>query len=493
MLHPRPHEIKGALSSTAPTPITFGFPDAAVERIAAKLNDARLPGQSILPGVGWQYGTDTDKLRTLVEAWRDGNPAGSGARGATSGESTGRPGFVQWWRRMEAQINETAPHYLVEIEGLQIHFQMKKSESPDAIPLLFSHGWPGSFYEAHRLFPLLTGASTPSFHLIAPSLPGYGLSSPPTKPDWTLHDSARVLHKLMTSILGFNTYAVQGGDLGMLIARSMARNPECTAFHSNFCPPIVMPLLSYPGMAALFFGWENTWVGKMAMRLIGPNPHELRLLKAGCRYIKSGTAYLFEQSTKPATLGSALFDNPVGILGWHLQCFHEWSDPRAPAFHDGHSHSPTTDQVPGQQAIPDGVGQRGASHDRLGVSHATLPVNRESAITDETILVNTTIYALTDTAHTSFLPYYESLFMWVKLGKDREWNRALRNKPYGHSSFPYELSGCPPSWIPGSGVNLVFYRQHNEGGHFAALDNPEALARDLKDFFLEHYSTSVST
>ncbi|CAD6886387.1 unnamed protein product [Tilletia laevis] len=481
--YPRPHELTAPLSTTEPTQITFGFPSSAIQRIASKVADARLPTEPILQGVGWQYGSNLTKLRQLVGDWSMGNPAGSAAKSASSsGEGQG---FEAWWQKIEAQINETANHYLVEIEGLRIHFQMRKSENPDAIPLLFSHGWPGSFYEAHRLFPLLTGDSSPSFHLVAPSLPGYGLSSAPTKPDWTLLDTSRVLHKLMHNILGFSTYAAHGGDLGTMVTRGVARNPECTAFHSNFLPPTNMPIWATPAMALQFIGW-NSSVSDYSLGWLG-NPHEIRLLKSTIRYRKSGSAYGTEQGTKPATLGLALFDNPVGILSWFLQVFHEWSDPRAPAFHDGHSHARTTDQLPGASVEGDGVGRHGQSSVRLGVSESSAPVNRDSAISDETILVNATIYALTDSIQTSFLPYYESEFMWPQIGRDKEWNRDIKGKPYGHSSFPYELAGGPRSWISRCGVNLVFYREHDQGGHFAALDNSEGLARDLKDFFNEHY------
>ncbi|KAL9931573.1 hypothetical protein V8E36_009570 [Tilletia maclaganii] len=367
---------------------------------------------------------------------------------------------------------------------------MRKSEDPKAIPLIFSHGWPGSFYEANRLFPLLTDSSSPdpSFHLIVPSLPGYGLSSSPTAPDWTLADTARVFHKLMISILGFSTYAAQGGDLGTLVIRSLGRFPECTAIHSNFCPPVNIPPYAYPALGPQFFGWSQG-ISDRALSLVG-TPHEIRLLKATIRYRRSGNAYAHKHGTKPATLGLALLDNPIGILSWLLQTFHEWSDPRAPAFHDGHSTTRTVDFIPGhgENVKPDGVGRRGDSSERIGVSLSTTSMNRGSAITDETILINTTIYALTDTIQSSFLPYYESDHLWYSLGRDKAWNKDLHDKPYGHSSFAYELLGGPQAWIKRTGVNLVFYREHSEGGHFAALDNPEGLARDLKDFFGKFYT-----
>ncbi|KAK0550599.1 hypothetical protein OC846_003615 [Tilletia horrida] len=467
MLLPRLHELTEPVSNTVPAPIRFGFPDAAIERIASKLEDARLPQQPLLQDVGWQYGTDLGKLRQLVAAWEAGNPAGSKREGDASVVREERPGFAAWWRGVEDQINDTASHYVVEVEGLRIHFQMKKSDDADAIPLIFSHGWPGSFYEAHRLFPLLTGSSSPSFHLIVPSLPGYGLSSAPQKPDWTLLDTSRVFHKLMTDILGFPKYVAQGGDLGTLVTRGLARFPECVAFHSNFCPDVGTPSWALPALIPHRWGLPAV-LSENALRLLG-NDHDIQLIKNSWRYRTSGNGYAREQQTKPATLGYALFDNPVGILSWFLQCFHEWSDPRAPAFHNGHGHSRVSKLTTGAGQEPDTVGSRAASHERIGVSHALEPINRASAVTDETILVNTTIYALADTIHTSFLPYYESDHIWWKMGKDKEWASLLKKKPYGHSSFPYELLGGPKSWIERTGVNLVFYRQHDEGGHFAAL------------------------
>lgn len=160
-------------------------------------------------------------------------------------------------------------------------------------------------------------------------------------------------------------------------------------------------------------------------------------------------AYVKIQNTKPATLGYALYDDPVGILSWLLEKFKEWSDPRAPAF--------------------------------AGPSE----VNKVSEISDDSILINTTIYYLTKSIHTSFLPYKESIKFFDN-PTSSDFNPGSK-KPYGHSHFPYELAAGPKSWIPRSNVNLVHYKRHDYGGHFAATDNPEGLVQDVAEFANAHW------
>ncbi|KAF8869036.1 alpha/beta-hydrolase [Infundibulicybe gibba] len=225
------------------------------------------------------------------------------------------------WRKHEAQLNEQLPQFTrdIEIEGfgsLNIHYIHKKSEVANVIPLLFVHGWPGSFFEATKIVPLLVQASPdhPSFHVVVPSLPGYGFSTAPTKKGFSLTQYAETCHKLMLA-LGYNEYVTQGGDWGYRITRRMARlygGTHVKAWHTNFPrvgPPKGFGPLSY--LSRLTSGYT------------------LRD-KAGLQrtewFMKTGRGYFAEQSTRPQTLGYSLADSPVGLLGWIYEKLVDWTD-----------------------------------------------------------------------------------------------------------------------------------------------------------------------
>ncbi|SPO40815.1 related to Epoxide hydrolase 1 [Pseudozyma flocculosa] len=398
-----------------PRQIQIAFPEADLDRLQAKLDDARLPAKPIVEGIKdpKEYGTDLTDLERFLSHWRSGNPEDSQQR--PLGEK-GR-GVKAWWRSVEAQLNKY-PHYQVEIEGVTVHYQhFKPKEAPPMppIPLIFSHGWPGAFTEASHFAARLVENRSPAFEVVVPSLPGYGLSSQPPREGWQLTDTARVFNTLMTSVLGYSAYMAQGGDWGTVVSRCLSVYPACKIYHTNFAPPTSMPTWVYPLMAVeRLSGFQLT----RHLGLLGYTDAECSALLRSQDYITKGNAYLIIQNSRPATLGYALYDEPVGILAWFLEKFKDWSDPRCPAF-----------------------AERGKG-------------NRESEMTEESVLIDVMIYYLTGSIHTSFLPYKES----AKL--------------------------C---WFPRSSFNLVHFRQHEYGGHFAALDHPQALVEDVVDFANEHW------
>ncbi|PWN96918.1 alpha/beta-hydrolase [Tilletiopsis washingtonensis] len=423
-------------------PIRFEFPDATLERLARRLDDAHLPDTPIVPDAGWKYGTELGKLKQILADWKSGAPARSDGSHAEGG------GVQKWWKGVEKRINRH-PHFLVEIEGISVHYQIAKSKDPDAVPLIFSHGWPGSFFEADLILDRLSAQSDKgtSFHVVVPSLPGYGLSGPPPRQGWTLQDTARVFDTLMTEVLGYKSYAAQGGDWGYAVTRFLANHPGCKAYHTNFIVP------NPPMYASAIIAAEKVGAKGLAARTMPWlfSDFETGLVKRGLDYLDQGFGYYSIQSTKPASLGYGMHDSPVAVLSWFLDKFQGWSDPGAPAF------------APKSKA------------------------DSSSGINDENLLINVTLYWLSGTIHTSFLPYKEMGGLMYQLGTDRKLTAPARDKPYGHSGFPYELAGSPKAWIPRCGLNLVFYRTHEKGGHFAALDNPEALADDVRDFFTESF------
>ncbi|TKY87351.1 hypothetical protein EX895_004028 [Sporisorium graminicola] len=432
-----------------PRQIRIEFPEADLDRLQRKLDDARLPDSEITGGLKpWEYGTDLAKLRQVLNDWKSGNPKDSHR------QPVGSPGqgVKAWWKGVESQLNRF-PHYTVQIEGLQVHYQHFKSTVSDdeagspAIPLIFSHGWPGCFTEGFHFASRLVESRAPHFEVIVPSLPGYGLSQAPLKKGWTLQDTARVFDTLMTSVLGFKSYMAQGGDFGSVITRFLANSPHCKIAHLNFAPP-QPPLWSIPALALEHAGFKG--IASRALGLLGYHPQEVLGIRRGLEYSDLGHAYTKIQGTQPSTLGYGLYDNPAGILSWILEKFHAWSDPRCPAFNDSNKDS-----------------------------------SPHSFVTDQEILTIVTIYYLTNTIHTSFLPYKESLHFFIS--PDWKLWQAAKDTPFGFSNFPYELAGGPRSWLSKYKLNWQFYKMHEYGGHFAALDNPDVLVQDMQEFANQHW------
>jgi pimeloyl-ACP methyl ester carboxylesterase len=258
--------------------------ESVLEDLKSRLARTRFPDQ--IEGTGWEQGIPTDYLRELVEHWRGGYD----------------------WRAHEARLNEL-PHFRTRIDGQSIHFVHARSARADAFPLLLMHGWPGSIVEFLDVIPRLTepevhgGAAADAFHVIAPSLPGYGFSEPPRTRGWDVRRVARAFIELMRR-LGYGRYGAQGGDWGAQVAtRIGAFDPEhCAALHLN------MPIAVRP---------ENP----------GPLSEEEKAgLAAMARFQREESGYALEQATKPQTLGVALNDSPAGLLAWIVEKFRTWSD-----------------------------------------------------------------------------------------------------------------------------------------------------------------------
>jgi microsomal epoxide hydrolase len=258
--------------------------DSVLEDLRERLARTRFPDQ--IEGTGWEYGMPIDYLRELVEYWRD----------------------TYDWRAEEARLNRFA-HFRTRIDGQSIHFIHARAARADAFPLLLMHGWPGSIVEFLDVIPRLTepeahgGGAADAFHVIAPSLPGYGFSGPTRTPGWDVARIARAYIELMRR-LGYTRYGAQGGDWGAQVAtRIGALDPEhCAALHLN------MPIASRP---------DNP----------GPLTEEEKAdLAAMAHFQREESGYALEQGTKPQTLGMALNDSPAGLLAWVVEKFRTWSD-----------------------------------------------------------------------------------------------------------------------------------------------------------------------
>lgn len=266
---------------------SINISDEAIADLQSRLERTRLPDQ--LEGTSWQYGTEKNTLSELIDYWR--------------GDFD--------WREQEAMLN-TFDQQLVEVDGLGLHTIHQRSKNPDAIPLLLVHGWPGSIAEFHKLIGPLTdpeahgGESIDSYHVIAPSLPGFGFSEAPKDQGYSPERIALLLAGLMQA-LGYERYALAGGDWGAVINSHHANHfPErLIGLHSN------MLLASPPE--------DNS-----ARDAVTPSEAALRESRGS--YMRNEFAYQQIQGTKPQSLGYALNDSPAGLAAWILEKFHGWSD-----------------------------------------------------------------------------------------------------------------------------------------------------------------------
>jgi pimeloyl-ACP methyl ester carboxylesterase len=258
--------------------------DSVLSDLRSRLARTRLPDQ--IEGTGWEYGTPVDYVRELVEYWRDKYD----------------------WRAQEARLNQLA-HFRTRIDGQSIHFIHARSAHAGAFPLLLMHGWPGSVVEFLDVIPRLTdpeahgGRAADAFHVIAPSLPGYGFSEPTRTRGWDVRRIARAFIELMRR-LGYARYGAQGGDWGAQIATRIGPlDPEhCAGIHTN------MPIAAPPQSPAPLSDEDKADLAAMQ------------------HFQREESGYALEQGTRPQTLGVALNDSPAGLLAWIVEKFRTWSD-----------------------------------------------------------------------------------------------------------------------------------------------------------------------
>jgi microsomal epoxide hydrolase len=316
-----------------------------------------------------------------------------------------RTGFD--WRHWEAKLNGFR-QFTVPIAGVDLHFIHEQGRSPDPMPLLIAHGWPGSVVEFHKLIALLSE----HFTVIAPSLPGYGLSFKPGQKRFAVESIADVFAVLMSDVLGYRRFGVQGGDWGAFVASVMGhRYPDrLTGIHLN--------LLAVRRD------------GKLTAR---PTPQEMAFLEQLGRFLKEESGYQWIQGTKPQTLAFGLTDSPAGLAAWIVEKFRTWSD---------------------CNGVP------------------------ESVISRDEMLANISLYWFTGAIGSSFWPYYARRHgPWpVPEGKTVD-------VPVGYAQFPKEILTPPRSLAERTYTNIQRWSVMDKGGHFPALEQPDVLARDVREFF----------
>ena len=269
-----------------PEPYRIAVPEEVLADLRDRLRRTRWPDE--IPGAGWEYGTSLPFLRDLLAYWRDGFD----------------------WRAREAELN-LLPHFRAEIDGLGIHFVHARSKEPRALPILLTHGWPSSFVEMARLIPMLTdpvahgGGPRDAFHVVVPSLPGYGFSDVPARPGLTKTRIAAMWAQLMTGVLGYERFAARGGDIGAGVTSWLAFDyPErVVGIHVS---DVLRPGVG-PGSPPL-------------------SEYERASLAEEEAWMRAEGAYDHLQATKPQTLAYGLHDSPAALAAWIVEKLRSWSD-----------------------------------------------------------------------------------------------------------------------------------------------------------------------
>lgn len=375
-------------------PFTIQVPESVLDDLRARLRQTRWPGE--VPGTGWTYGTNLDYLRELVQYWLNEYD----------------------WRTHEAALNRL-PQFLATVDGLQVHFVLVRGNGPNPMPLIISHGWPGSFVEMVEVIGPLAdpaaygGDPADAFDVVVPSLPGYGFSQPASEPGMTPRRIGDLFVTLMTDVLGYPRFAAQGGDWGSVITAAMARN------HPDKLIGIHLNMLG---------ARPNTGPGTPPL-----TEEEQAFLKSAETWRDEETGYQRIQGTRPQTLAYGLTDSPAGLAAWIVEKFRAWSDCKG---------------------------------------------DLESSFTKDQLLTNIMIYWITGSIGSSIRLYYESFHDTAMRMTPGE-RIAV---PAGFAAFPGEPFQAIRPWAERA-LNLRHWGTPPRGGHFAAMEEPELFVEDVRTFF----------
>jgi pimeloyl-ACP methyl ester carboxylesterase len=370
-----------------------------------------------------------DELRRRIAAtrWPSKELAGDRSQGVQL--AVAQP-LARYWHdeydfgRIQARLSEL-PQFVTQIDGAEIHFIHVRSAHEDALPLIMTHGWPGTVIELLDTVGPLTdptahgGSAEDAFHLVLPSLPGYGLSSEPVEIGWDLDRTARAWAELMGR-LGYTRYVAQGGDVGAGVTDAMSRqSPEgLLGIHTNLLVPALGGTMP-----------TNTEEERAAAAQIAT-------------FGQSGNGYFVEMATRPQTIGYALLDSPIALAAWMVDHDTDAYYKIAGAFVDGQ---------------PSGN------------------------LTRDQILDNITLYWLTGTATSAARSY------WEAYGPDApaagRQPLPASDLPFAFTSFPGEIWRTPRSWVEASYPNVVYFNEVDKGGHFAAWEEPELFSTELREAF----------
>jgi pimeloyl-ACP methyl ester carboxylesterase len=379
-------------------PFRIDIRQSVLEDLKERLWRTRWSGDA--QATDWDRGTNPRYLEELCTYWRDRFD----------------------WQKQQDYLN-TFAHYRADIDGIGIHFIHERSKAANAVPLLLVHGWPDSFARFLKIIPMLTdpqahgGDAADSFDVIVPSLPGYGFSDKPRKPELTF-EFGRLLHGLMIDVLGYRRFAVQGGDWGGMVAEHLAR--------------------SY-GSSVIGIQMTDVPYHHMFQKPSDPSAAEQKYLQKMEDFEQKKGAYALIQGTRPLSLAQGLNDSPSGLAAWLVEKFQGWSDC------DG---------------------------------------DVEKRFTKDELLTHVMIYWVTETIGSSFCPYYDmanaGALRWIS-ETIKKWVGSS-DVPAGFALFPKDLVTPPREWAARF-FNVQRWTEMPRGGHFAAAEEPQLLAEEIRATF----------
>jgi pimeloyl-ACP methyl ester carboxylesterase len=387
--------------ATAVRPFQVDIPDEALEDLRRRIAAARLPSKELV--TDRSQGVQLKTIQELARHWTTDYD----------------------WRRCEAKLN-ALPQFKTEIDGEDIHFIHLKSPHENALPLIMTHGWPGSIIELLETVGPLTnptahgGSAEDAFDLVLPSLPGYGFSAVPTELGWYAGRFAEAWGKLMPR-LGYTRYVAQGGDVGAAVTDAMGRQGPVglIGIHTN----LFVPGLGNPGAFP-----KDT-------------EEERAAAEQGATFRATGFGYFLEQATRPQTIGYALLDSPVALAAWMLD-------------HDTDAY--------------------------YKISSAFVEDKPSGNLTRDHILDNITTYWLTATGASAARSYWEAAQATARAEGQAP---PPVKVPVGFTQFPSEIVRTPHSWVEQAYPTLTYFNKVDKGGHFAAWEQPELFSTEIRAAF----------
>ena len=390
-------------TATEIRPFSVNIPEEALDDLRQRLAATRWPSKELVEDRS--QGVQLATIRELARYW----------------------GTDYDWRKAEAKLN-ALPQFTTEIDGLEIHFIHVRSPHENALPLIMTHGWPGSVIELMETVGPLTdptthgGRAEDAFDLVLPSLPGYGFSGEPAELGWDASRTARAWAELMHR-LGYSRYVAQGGDVGALVTDLMGRQavPGLVGYHLNLLTAVLA-------------------IGDQLPR---ESEQERAAAAALAMFMQDGFGYFLEMATRPQTIGYALLDSPVALAAWLLD-------------HDTDSYYKIS------RAFVDGE-----------------PVGN---LTRDTIVDNITLYWLTGTAASAARSYWEDARALAAALASGQPPPAV-TVPVGFTTFPGEIWASPRSWVEAVYPDLAYFNEVDRGGHFAAWEEPELFSVEMRAAF----------
>jgi len=380
-----------------PEPFKIDVSDTDIRDLKRRLAQTRWPSE--VSDSGWQYGSNLAYMQELCDYWRTEYD----------------------WRVQETYLNRI-PQFTTQVsadgvEDYTVHYVHQEGNGPNPLPLVFTHGWPGTFYEVVKILGPLTdpaahgGDPADAFTVVAPSIPGYGFSQIPTSGGFGQKRTALLWNALMAQ-LGYEQYGAQGGDWGAIVTAQVAYQDPDHCIGAQINMPIGRPPEDRP---------QEEWTDR-----------EREVAAQMAHWQAQETGYQAIQGTKPQTLAYGLTDSPAGLAAWITEKWRSWSDC------DG---------------------------------------DIEKRFTKDEILTNISIYWFGQTINSSTRYYYE-----MRQNQAENFLPGRLETPTGFSIFPKEIITAPRSWCE-PGYNITQWSEHDKGGHFAALEEPDLLVQDIREFF----------